>query len=239
MQEEKHKNYYFQNCYLFLEGIVLMDGIISKERVKEYGEVFTPDSIVNDMMDLVDSRLNPECSDKEYISKIILEPSCGDGQFLVRILYRKLERVKKLPPEERQLHLIKSLCSTIGVDIQNDNVVNAKKRLYDIATGKAVETFDLGNTINIIQIDLGIEYTERLNAIIDFILDRNIVCGNTLDNNSPVILSDYKFNGDKVIIAECMLNNLNNEINTTSEIHYMSMDNAGETSSVYMDDYDF
>ena len=216
-----------------------MDGIISKDRVKEFGEVFTPDSIVNDMMDLVDSRLNPECSDKEYTSKIILEPSCGDGQFLVRILYRKLERVKMLPIEERQLHLVKALCSTIGVDIQKDNVKKARKRMYDIATGKSVETFDLDNRTNIIQIDLGIEYTERLGSIINYILDRNIICGNTLDNNNPVILSDYKFNGDKVIIAECMLNDLTNEINTTSEVNYMSMDNAGETSSVYMDDYDF
>ena len=216
-----------------------MDGIVSKERVKEFGEVFTPDSIVNDMMDLVDSRLNPECSDKEYISKIILEPSCGDGQFLVRILYRKLERVQKLPAEERQLHLIKALRSTIGVDIQNDNVEKTRKRLYDIATGKSVETFDLDNKTNIIQIDLGIEYTERLDSIINYIIDRNIICGNTLDNNDPVILSDYKFNGEMVTIAECAINDLTNEISISNEVHYMELDSIGATSSIYTDDYDF
>ena len=222
-----------------MKGMIFMDGIVSKERVKEFGEVFTPDSIVNDMMDLVDSRLNPECSDKEYISKIILEPSCGDGQFLVRILYRKLERVQKLPAEERQLHLIKALRSTIGVDIQNDNVEKTRKRLYDIATGKSVETFDLDNKTNIIQIDLGIEYTERLDSIINYIIDRNIICGNTLDNNDPVILSDYKFNGEMVTIAECAINDLTNEISISNEVHYMELDSIGATSSIYTDDYDF
>lgn len=217
-----------------------MEGIVSKDRVKEYGEVFTPDSIVNDMMDLVDSRLNPECSDKEYISKIILEPSCGDGQFLIRILFRKLERVKMLPVNERQLHLVKALCSTIGVDIQKDNVEKARKRLYDVATGKSVETFDLDDKTNTIQIDLGIEYTERLEAIINSILDRNIICGNTLDDNNPIILSDYKFNRDKVTIAECAINDLTNEINTSNEVNYMELDSIGVTSVFYDDDdFDF
>lgn len=224
---------------ILLKGIVAMEGIVSKERVKEFGEVFTPDTIVNNMMDLVDGRLNSSCSDKDYISKVVLEPACGDGQFLVRILYRKLERVKMLPVNERQLHLVKALCSTIGVDIQKDNVEKSRKRLYEIATGKAVETFDLGEKTNIIQIDLGIEYTDRLDAIINYILERNIICGNTLDDNEPVILSDYKFNGDKVIIAECALTDIANEINTTCEVHYMSMDSTGGTSSVYLDDYDF
>lgn len=222
-----------------MKGMIVMDGIVSKERVKEFGEVFTPDSIVNDMMDLVDSKLDTKYSDKEYISNIILEPACGDGQFLVRILYRKLERVRKLPVEERQLHLIKALCSTIGVDIQEDNVKRARERMQAIATGKAVKTFDLSDTTNIIQIDLGIEYTERLNSIINYILERNIICGNTLDDNAPVILSDYKFNGDKVIVEECALNELDNVINSSNEVYYMELDNVGETDSIYTDNYDF
>ena len=61
-----------------------MDGIKSKERVQQYGEVFTPDSIVNDMIDLVDEAFagennDVEMSPDEYISKTWLEPACGDG----------------------------------------------------------------------------------------------------------------------------------------------------------------
>ena len=216
-----------------------MDGIISKERVKEFGEVFTPDSIVTDMMDLVDSRLNQNCNDKEYISTIILEPACGDGQFLVRILYRKLERVQRLPVEERELHLVKALCSTLGVDIQNDNVINARKRLYAIATGGAVETFDLDNRTNTIHIDLGINYSNKLNAVINYILERNIICGDTLNTNNPIILSDYKFNGDKVRVAECPITDLTNEMNVSNEVHYLELDSLGVASDIYTDDYDF
>lgn len=216
-----------------------MEGTVSKVRVKEFGEVFTPDTIVNDMMDLVDSKLNPNCSDKEYISTVILEPACGDGQFLVRILYRKLERVKKLPIEERELHLIKSICSTLGVDIQSDNVKKSRKRLHAIATGDAVETFDLNNQIQIIQVDLGIKYSERLISVIDYILERNIICGDTLDKNEPVILTDYKFNGNNVSIAECPITDLTMEINKSSEVYYMEMDSIGVLDDIYTDDFDF
>lgn len=216
-----------------------MDGIVSKGRVKEFGEVFTPDSIVTDMMDLVDSRLNPNCSDKEYISTIILEPACGDGQFLVRILSRKLERVQRLPVEERELHLVKALCSTLGVDIQKDNVVNARKRMHAISTGGKVETFDFDNRTNIIHVDLGINYSDKLNTVINYILERNIICGDTLDDNNPIILSDYKFTGDKVRIVECALTDLNNEMNVSNEVHYKELDSIGVVSGIYTDDYDF
>ena len=215
------------------------NGIISQNRVKAYGEVFTPDSIVNSMMDSVDNRFNPICSEKEYISKIFLEPACGDGQFLIRILYRKLEKVLKLPVEERQLYLVKALCSISGVDIQEDNVINARKRMRAIATGQPVETFDLDNKMQIIQMDLGIEYTEQLTAIIDYILNRNIICGNTLDDNNPVILTDYKFNGENVVLAECPINNLNQENSNSPETHYMSLTDLQATTSPYLDEYDF
>ena len=98
------------------------NGIKSKERVKNFGEVFTPDTIVNDMLDLVSEQL-PE--DESYITKTFLEPSCGDGQFLIRILYRKLLQVQELPIEQRQFALVKAVSSIYGVDIQADNVFNS------------------------------------------------------------------------------------------------------------------
>jgi len=215
------------------------NGIISQDRVKAYGEVFTPDSIVNDMMDGVDKELNTEYGDKEYISAVFLEPSCGDGQFLVRIFSRKLERVQKLPIEEREIHLVKALCSIFGVDIQKDNVINARKRLYAIATGGEVETFDLNNQTHRIHVDLGINYSDKLNAVINYILERNIICGNTLDDNNPVLLTDYKFNGDKVSMAECPLTDLNMELTKTEEVGYLDLANIKIDSAGSDDEYDF
>ena len=61
--------------------------IKSKQRVKDYGEVYTPDNIVRDMLDLLPH-------DTRTIDSTYLEPSCGNGQFLAEILRRKLELCK-------------------------------------------------------------------------------------------------------------------------------------------------
>ena len=172
-------------------------GIISKERVKQYGEVFTPDSIVCDMIDLVEKQWG-NISDAEYILKTYLEPACGDGQFLIRLLSRKLERVAKLPVEERELALVKAISSIYGVDIQDDNVNRSRERMLNIIEGKAVPTFDLNND-NEIQIDLGIDINSKLKKLLKEILEENIILGNTLET---VELFEYKFELDQVQVRK-------------------------------------
>lgn len=166
---------------------------MSKDRVKQYGEVFTPDSIVCDMIDLVEKQWG-DISDEEYILKTYLEPACGDGQFIIRLLSRKLERVAKLPVEERELALIKTISSIYGVDIQKNNVTKCKKRMLDIILGKEVKTFDLSST-NRIKIDLGIEITSRLKDIVESIINANIIEGNTLEKTK---MYEYEFKGKNV-----------------------------------------
>ena len=55
----------------------------SKQRVADHGEVFTPEWMVNDMLDLVKD-------ESERIDARVLEPACGEGAFLQEILRRKL-----------------------------------------------------------------------------------------------------------------------------------------------------
>jgi len=59
----------------------------SKKRVADHGEVFTNEREVNAMLDLVKQ-------ETERIDSRFLEPACGNGNFLVEILRRKLEVVK-------------------------------------------------------------------------------------------------------------------------------------------------
>jgi hypothetical protein len=67
--------------------------IVSKERVAEHGEVYTNEREVNAMLDLV----KPET---ERIDSRFLEPACGDGNFMVEILRRKLAVVEsQLSPQ--------------------------------------------------------------------------------------------------------------------------------------------
>lgn len=208
------------------------NGIISKERVKNFGEVFTPDSIVNDMLDLVSEQL-PE--DESYITKTFLEPSCGDGQFLIRILYRKLLQVQKLPVEQRQFALVKAVSSIYGVDIQADNVFNARRRMTNIILGNKETSFDLSEKPDAeIQIDLGIDITDQLKNAIDYILNANIIVGNTIDNNDfvhnpngQVEFVVYHFNdtNKKVSLARASISDLDNEYDRTDEVDIIDIVN--------------
>jgi type I restriction-modification system DNA methylase subunit len=89
-----------------------------RNRVKQFGEVFTPPSLVDKMLDKLPSELfkDPE--------KTFLDPSCGNGNFLVHILQRKLDN---------NIKPIKALMTIYGVEIQQDNVEECRKRLLEIA----------------------------------------------------------------------------------------------------------
>lgn len=59
-----------------------MNGVKSKQRVADHGEVFTPAWLVEAMLDLVKA-------ETERIDSRFLEPAFGDGSFLVQVLRRK------------------------------------------------------------------------------------------------------------------------------------------------------
>lgn len=185
--------------------------VLNKQKVKEFGEVFTPDSIVCDMLELVNNELKDK-SYEEYISTTYLEPSCGDGQFLIRILAQKMERIPKdATVEEKKLLLVKALCSIYGVDIQEEHVESARNRMLDVALGKPVETFDLNDKDNVIQIDLGIEMDYRYKRVLNNILANNIIQGNTLADDA--CFNEYEFDGMKVTIRQYRIADMKAGIN--------------------------
>ena len=68
--------------------LVVVKQVKSKQRVCEHAEAFTAEREVNAMLDLVKS-------ESYRIESKFLEPVCGDGNFLIKILERKVETVKK------------------------------------------------------------------------------------------------------------------------------------------------
>lgn len=147
--------------------------IKSKQRVAERGEVFTAEREVNAMLDLVKQ-------ETERIDSRFLEPACGNGNFLVEILRRKLLLV------HNDCEMVQAVSSIYGIDIMQDNVEECRTRLLGVIT----EHYG--------QIE-----GELLN-VVSFILSRNILWGDALtlcepeQPDRPIIFSEWGFIGEVV-----------------------------------------
>ena len=166
--------------------MTLSKQIKSKNRVQEYGEVFTNEREVKAMCDLVKE-------ETERIDSRFLEPACGDGNFLVEILNRKLDVVKKKyrkSPLDYEKNAVLAISSIYGVDILIDNVLACRERLFRM-WDKAYESV-CKNDCN-----------DQTRDAVKFILEKNIVCGNALtlccvdengkDTDKPIVFSEWAF----------------------------------------------
>jgi hypothetical protein len=87
----------------------------SKQRVKQLGEVFTPPLLVSKMLDKLPSDVWTDPT------KTIADPvGCGNGNFLVEVIRRKIEG-GSTPTQ--------ALSTTFGIDIMQDNVDECHERL--------------------------------------------------------------------------------------------------------------
>lgn len=95
-----------------------MSGVDRDEaRIKAFGEVFTPKVLVDQMLDKMTERDPSIFTDP---LRTIIDPSCGDGEFLAGILYRRLES---------GMSLSRALKTLYGIDIQRSNVRECRRRL--------------------------------------------------------------------------------------------------------------
>lgn len=105
-----------------------MSLVKSKQRVADHGEVFTPAWMVEAMLDLVKG-------ETERIDSRFLEPACGDGNFLVQILRRKLAAVElkygKSDFERRHYALLALMC-LYGIELLTDNIAECRANLLEI-----------------------------------------------------------------------------------------------------------
>ena len=100
----------------------------SKQRVVDHGEVFTPPWMVEAMLDLVKA-------ESERIDARFLEPACGSGNFIARILRRKLAAVElkygKSDFERRHYALLALMC-IYGIELLADNVAECRENTLEI-----------------------------------------------------------------------------------------------------------
>ena len=86
-----------------------------KVRVKQTSEVFTKTKDVQICLDEFDESIWLDNNQK------FIDPACGDGQFLVEVVIRKMER--------SGCSLEQALSTTYGVDIMIDNIELCRTRL--------------------------------------------------------------------------------------------------------------
>lgn len=137
-----------------------MGQIKSKERVANHGEVFTPAWMVEAMLDLVKG-------ETERIDSRFLEPACGDGNFLVQILRRKLAAVElkygKSDFERRHYALFALMC-IYGIELLTDNIADCRANLLEIFAEY-----------------LTLEESDELYRAAFYVLSKNLVHGDALE----------------------------------------------------------
>lgn len=104
--------------------------IKSKDRVKKHAEVYTPEWVVNDMLDMLKDE--SDCDPYKDIDATFLEPAAGNGNFVVKILERKLAYAKT---DDEKLRALKSI---YAVELLQDNVEEMKVRIRTIMSANGI-----------------------------------------------------------------------------------------------------
>lgn len=155
-----------------------MSQVRSKQRVADHGEVFTPPWMVEAMLDLVKS-------ETERIDSRFLEPACGSGNFLVRILQRKLAAVElkfgKSDFEKRHYALLALMCS-YGIELLEDNITECRANMLEI----------FADYLNIVESD-------ELYRAASYVLSQNLVHGDALkmrtSDDQPITFAEWGYLG--------------------------------------------
>lgn len=150
----------------------------SKQRVSDFGEVYTAKEQVDAMLDLVKSECNK-------VDSTFLEPACGSGNFLVEILSRKLVVVRKKfgkIQKDYEINMLIALGSIYGIDILPDNCEESRKRMYDILEKEYKKKFKKDIDENVLE-------------SAKYILTQNIIAGDGLSglqlDGQPIMFAQW------------------------------------------------
>jgi hypothetical protein len=155
-----------------------MSLIKSKKRVADHGEVFTPEWMVDAMLDLVKE-------ESERIDSRFLEPACGSGNFLVKVLKRKLCAVElkfgKSEFEKRQYALLALMCA-YGIELLEDNIIECRANMLEVLADY-----------------LRIDDADDLYEAASHVLSLNLIHGDALSmkghDGAPITFSEWGYLG--------------------------------------------
>src|SRR5438876_7682033 len=150
--------------------------IKSKQRIADHGEVFTPAWMVEAMLDLVKG-------ETERMDSRFLEPACGSGNFLARILQRKLAAVElkfgKSNFEKRHYALLALMC-TYGIELLADNIAECRANMLEVLADY-----------------LSLKKSDEPYRAAAYVLSQNIVHGDALkirtSDDQPIIFAEWGY----------------------------------------------
>lgn len=150
----------------------------SKQRIADHGEVFTPAWLVEAMLDLVKG-------ETERIDSRFLEPACGSGNFLARLLQRKFAAVDlkygKSDFEKRHYALLAVMC-IYGIELLPDNIAECRAIMLEIFADY-----------------LRLDEADTLYRAGSYVLSQNLVHGDALQmvtwNDQPITFAEWGYLG--------------------------------------------
>lgn len=174
-----------------------VSGIVTRKRVVDHGEVFTNLREIRAMMSNV--------TDIGHIETRVLEPACGNGNFLCEILKEKLNLIAtqfKKNVYEYEQHLISAVASVYGIELLPDNVIACRARLLILCEEEYKRI-----TKKLMPV--------RHRSVIEHVLTKNIIRGDALTmkyvgrSKKPIVFSEWTFvTGGKVKRRDYELANL-------------------------------
>ena len=155
-----------------------MHNVKSKQRIADHGEVFTPAWLVEAMLDLVKE-------ETERIDSRFLEPACGNGNFLVPVLQRKLAAVElkfSNSDFEKQHYALLAVMCTYGIELLADNIEECR-----------------ANMINVLAEYLGLHESDDLYRAAAYVLSQNLIHGDALKmrtrDKQPITFAEWGYLG--------------------------------------------
>ena len=162
--------------------------IKSRQRVAEHGEVFTNPREVNAMLDLV--------RDESFrLDSRFLEPACGDGNFLIEILRRKLSIIEKIKSPykgvrstlvavsrtEWEFKSLIAVGSCYGIELLEDNAEACRERLFAEVIGTQAACLRItDSTAGRLPAHQTAGEAPAYQRSLRYMLQKNIVCGDAL-----------------------------------------------------------
>ena len=103
----------------------------SKERIRDFGEVFTPEKYVNQMLDMLDKSVWTDTN------TIFFEPTCGHGNFVEVIVERRLnaflKKARKQKIKKPHFYAIANTLNNLwAIDIDPKNIEFCRNRVRSL-----------------------------------------------------------------------------------------------------------